>query len=93
MATGRWVTLGLLLLLAAVQAQLWFGQGSLPHVWTLRAQLAEQRATNAAARARNERIAVEVADLKEGQEMIEEKARIELGMLRPNEILVRVAPR
>lgn len=93
MSTGRWVTLGLLLLLAGVQAQLWFGQGSLPHVWALRAQLAEQRAANDAARARNERIAVEVADLKEGLEIVEEKARSELGMLRPDEILVRVAPR
>ena len=93
MSTGRWVTLGLLVLLAGVQAQLWFGQGSLPHVWGLRAQLAEQRDGNDAARARNERIAVEVTDLKEGLEIVEEKARSELGMLRPNEILVRVAPR
>jgi len=35
----------------------------------------------------------EVADLKEGLEMVEETARAELGMLRPNEILVQVAAR
>ena len=93
MSSGRWLTIGLLALLAAVQAQLWLGQGSLPHVWSLRAQLGEQRATNDAARARNERIAVEVTDLKDGLEIVEEKARVELGMLRPDEILVRVAPR
>ena len=92
MSSGRWLTVGLMALLAAVQAQLWLGQGSLPHVWSLRAQLDEQRAINDAARARNERIAVEVADLKDGLEIVEEKARVELGMLRPDEILVRVAP-
>jgi cell division protein FtsB len=32
----------------------------------------------------------EVNDLKEGLEMVEEKARAELGMVRPNEILVQV---
>ena len=93
MSSGRWLTVGLLALLAAVQAQLWLGQGSLPHVWSLRAQLDEQRAINDAARTRNERIAVEVTDLKDGLEIVEEKARVELGMLRPDEILVRVAPR
>lgn len=87
---ARWVTVGLLALLLAVQGQLWFGAGSLPQVMGLRALLAEQQGVNAQARARNERIAVEVGDLKEGLEMVEEKARAELGMLKPDEILVQV---
>ena len=33
----------------------------------------------------------EVVDLREGLEMVEEKARLELGMVKPNEILVQVA--
>ncbi|MCU0930125.1 MAG: hypothetical protein MUE62_13575, partial [Burkholderiaceae bacterium] len=45
----------------------------MPHVVGLRAQLAEQQAMNDAARTRNERIAVEIGDLKEGLEMVEEK--------------------
>jgi cell division protein FtsB len=59
----------------------------------LRSQLAQQRATNDAARERNDRLAAEVQDLKGGLEMVEEKARGELGMLRPDEILVQVTPR
>jgi len=35
-------------------------------------------------------LSAEVRDLKEGMEMVEEKARLELGMVRPNEILVQV---
>ena len=44
-------------------------------------------------RARNEQLQAEVSDLKEGLEMVEEKARLELGMVKPDEILVQVQPR
>jgi cell division protein FtsB len=91
--TARWVTAGLAALLAVVQAQLWIGPGSLPHVMSLRAQLDDQRAVNDAARAANERLAIEVSDLKEGLEMVEEKARAELGMVKPDEILVQITKR
>jgi cell division protein FtsB len=89
----RWITVLLAALLVAVQADLWFGRSSVPHVMGLRAQLEEQQATNEAARARNERLSAEVNDLREGLEMVEEKARSELGMVRPDEILVQVAKR
>jgi cell division protein FtsB len=56
-------------------------------------QLADQRDLNEAARTRNAQMSAEVSDLKEGLEMVEEKARAELGMVRPNEILVQVAPK
>ena len=63
---------------------------ALPYVMGLQSQLTEQLATNEAARGRNARLMAEVNDLKEGLEMVEEKARAELGMVRPNEILVQV---
>jgi cell division protein FtsB len=78
-------------LLLLVQAELWFGRGGVPHVMALRSELAAQKATNEKARARNERMAAEVADLKEGLEMVEEKARHDLGMVKPDEILVMVS--
>ena len=89
----RWATLILGALLALVQADLWFGKGNWPYVMSLRTQLAAQQAANGAARARNARVAAEVSDLKEGLEMVEEKARAELGMVRPDEILVQVTQR
>ena len=33
----------------------------------------------------------EVEDLRQGLEMVEEKARLELGMVKPNEIYVQVS--
>ena len=89
----RWPTLALLVLLAAVQGRLWLGKGSLPNVWSLQRQLDTQKARNDALAQRNRAVAAEVADLKEGLEMVEEKARSELGMLRPDEVLVQITPR
>jgi cell division protein FtsB len=89
----RWLSLGLLLLLAAVQASLWLGKSGMPYVMGLRSQLAEQQASNDARRERNARVAAEVSDLKEGLEMVEEKARGELGMVKADEILVQLTQR
>ena len=89
----RLVTLLLLVLLGLVHAELWFGKGGLPRVVSLSDQVAEQKARNEAARQRNEQLAAEVADLREGLEMVEERARGELGMVKPDEILVQVSTR
>ncbi len=87
----RWVTIALAVLLLLVQADLWLGRGSLPQVWKLQRDLAAQQQTNERARERNARVTAEVTDLKEGLEMVEDKARSELGMIKPDEILVQVS--
>ena len=89
----RWPTLLIAALLAVVHADLWFGKGNMPYVMSLRKQLADQQAANEMARERNARVAAEVSDLREGLEMVEEKARSELGMVKPDEILVQVSAR
>lgn len=86
----RWLTGALAALLALVHAELWFGNSGLPHVAGLRQQLAEQKARNEAARERNTRLAVEVDDLRAGLEMVEERARGEMGLVRADEIYVQV---
>ena len=78
-------------LLGVIQAQLWLGRGSVGDVAQMRSKLDEQKARNAIAQQANERLAAEVRDLQEGLEMVEEKARTELGMVKPNEILVQIA--
>ncbi|ACB33442.1 Septum formation initiator [Leptothrix cholodnii SP-6] len=85
----RGITLVLAVLLGLVHLELWFGHSGVPRVIELDRQVEEQRERNIEARMRNERLAAEVRDLREGQETIEEKARGELGMIRPDEILVQ----
>lgn len=87
----RFVTLALLVLIALVHAELWFGKGGVPRVIELEDKLAAQKAANELARERNSQLDAEVRDLKEGLEMVEEKARFELGMVKPDEILVQVS--
>ena len=81
----------LLALLVSFQAQLWLGRGSLPNVQNMQHRLDEQLDKNRQSQARNVRLGAEVGDLKEGLEIVEEKARMELGMVKPNEIFVQVA--
>jgi cell division protein FtsB len=88
---NRFVPALLVALLVLVHAQLWLGRGSIASVSALRQQLETQKAANLRAQQANERLASEVRDLKEGLEMVEERARMELGMVKPNEIYVQIA--
>lgn len=88
----RIVPIVLVLLLAVLQWQLWTGRGSVRDVAQLRDKLALQKEANARATLANERLASEVSDLKEGLEMVEERARAELGMVKPNEVFVQITP-
>ena len=76
-------------LLAVILVQLWVGRGSVPSVTEMRQEFEVQKQKNALARLNNERLAAEVQDLKTGLDMVEEKARHELGMVKPDEIFVQ----
>ena len=87
---NRFVLVILVALMGAFQAQLWMGRGSIPSVRDMQYRLTEQLTKNIKAQTANDQLAAEVRDLKEGLEMVEEKARSELGMVKPNEIFVQV---
>ncbi len=87
----RVVPAALIALLVILHAQLWFGRGSVPTVARMTEQLNTQNQQNQQALLANNRLAAEVRDLKEGLEMVEEKARMELGMVKSNEIYVQIA--
>jgi cell division protein FtsB len=88
-----WSTLALTAAVVVVQADLWLAPSNMRQVFDLERQLADQLGVNAAAEERNRRTIAELADLKEGLEMVEEKARRELGMVRADEILVQYTRR
>jgi cell division protein FtsB len=77
-------------LLLAIQYPLWVGKGSWLKVRELDRQLAAQHEANAKLKARNDALDAEVRDLKQGLEALEERARMELGMIRGNEIFFQV---
>lgn len=86
----RIVPVVLVVLLLILQLQLWTGRGSVRDVSKLEQKLAQQKDANARASLANDRLASEVNDLKEGLEMVEERARQELGMVKPDEVFVQI---
>lgn len=87
---NRFTLIILIALLALFHTQLWVGRGSIPNVRLMEQRLDEQLKNNARSQLQNNQLAAEVRDLKEGLDMVEEKARQELGMVKPNEIFVQI---
>ena len=77
-------------MLVALQYPLWVGKGSWMRVWELDRQLAAQREVNARLKARNDALDADVRDLKQGLDAIEERARLDLGMIRNDEIFYQI---
>ncbi len=82
----------LLILLAMLQYKLWLGEGGFTDVKRLELKVEEQVQENALLQQRNQELEAEVADLREGIEAIEERARSELGMVQEEEEFYLVVP-
>jgi len=78
---------GLVLL---IQYPLWLGKGGWLRVWELDRQLFTRYGANARLGERNAALEAEVRDLRQGLFAVEERARYELGMVRPDEIFVQI---
>jgi cell division protein FtsB len=88
---NRFLPVVLAIVMVVLQAQLWLGRGSIPTVTELERKVQDQKQANDKARLVNEQLSAEINDLKEGLNMVEERARNELGMVKPNEIYVQIA--
>lgn len=80
----------LVAILVALQYPLWLGKGGWMRVWELERQAAQQKETNGRLKARNDAMDAEVRDLKQGYEALEERARLELGMIKKDEVFYQV---
>jgi len=80
---GLVVFLSALILL--LQYPLWFSDNSLPDAWKLRATIEAQVEENRQLAERNRLLDAEVKNLKKGLEVIEEKARYDLGLIKEGE--------
>jgi cell division protein FtsB len=80
----------LTLLLLVLQYNLWIGDGSIANVMSLQRAIEAQKQENERLRERNLALDAEVKDLKTASDAIEERARLELGMIREGETFYRV---
>jgi len=84
--------IGLLLVLVLLNYALWLGDKSAVDLWRMHRVAGEAQQANTALRERNEKLSAEVADLKTGLDVIEERARTDLGMIKKDETFYRVIP-
>ena len=86
----RWLLAVALLLIVYLQYQLWWGPGGRIERVRLEQKLVDYARANEALRSRNETLARQIQDLKEGTTVLEQRAREELGLTRDNEVFYHV---
>jgi cell division protein FtsB len=86
----KFLAAALLLVLAGLQYRLWISDDGIRSVMGLRQSVSAQTAENEGLSRRNDQLAAEVKDLKEGLAALEERARTDLGMVGNNETFFQV---
>jgi len=86
----RFFTLILFLVLCLCQYTLWMGKNGLSDYDQIKADVTKELQANAKLKDRNQQMYAEIDDLKAGGEAIEEKARNELGLIKPGETFYRI---
>ena len=89
----KWIAALLMCLSVGLQYRLWHGPGSLEEVGALRKAIEMQTLENKTFLDRNQALEAEVRDLKSGLEALEERGRMELGMVKKDESFFLVVDR
>jgi cell division protein FtsB len=83
----------LVVVLVVLQYLLWLSEDGVRQTHTLRIAIQAQTEENVALNERNRALEADVIDLKSGLMAIEERARSEMGMVRPDETFYRILDR
>lgn len=75
----------LIFALLGLQYKLWLGDGNVKELMRLEQKNDVQEALNQKLRIRNQILSAEISELKSGDQALEEKARFDLGMIKPDE--------
>ena len=86
----RLIAIVLASLLVLIQYPLWLGKGGWLRVWDMEHQVENAHLKIHELKARNAKLESEVNDLREGTDAVEERARLELGMLKKGEVFVQI---
>ncbi|PXF63101.1 cell division protein FtsB [Kangiella spongicola] len=86
----KWVALVLVVILGSLQYRIWFGESSFREISEQREKADNIRKENKELEIRNQKIIAEIKDLRDGKDAIEERARYQLGMIKEDEVFVRI---
>lgn len=79
----------LVLLLVYLQYKLWVDEGRVQDLWPLQQRIEQLREENKRLSERNRSLEAEVQNLKEGLDVVEERARSDLGMVGEEETFIQ----
>jgi cell division protein FtsB len=88
----KWFVAVLFALVLVLNYRIWLSPDGVSEVLRLREAVATQHTENERLKLRNQQLAAEVRDLKQGFGALEEQARSELGMIAGNETYYQVVP-
>lgn len=80
----------LILLFLLLQYILWIGDFGYLRLTSLDRVVAAQQDANTLLEKRNQRLRAEVIDLKRGTDALEERARVQLGMIKEGEVFYQI---
>ena len=86
----KWFGAILIVLLVLLQQRLWNGKNSWPDYLQLKQDIKVQTQANVTLAQKNQLQYKEIADLKNGLEAIEERARNQLGLIKNDEDFYRI---
>lgn len=86
----RLLIVGLILLFLLLQYEFWMAPGGVISAWKLEDHVTVQQHINGQLKQRNDAIQADIADLKSGDNAIEERARTELGMVKKGESFYQI---
>jgi len=88
----RLFQIGLLCLFILLQYKLWFAHNGVKDYTRLQAAVTKHQKLNEQLIKRNKLLEADIKDLKTGLEGVEERARNELGLIKPGETFFRLLP-
>lgn len=80
-------------LFALLQYRLWIADGGFAEIYRLHQDIARYQQRNAELKARNDALEAEINDLKQGLAATEERARSDLGYIKPDEEYYLILPK
>lgn len=86
----KWILYSLIGLVLILQSTYWFSDHGKVQHQKLQQEIQQQQSENQQLRLRNERLHAEAKDLKTGTEVLEERARSQLGLIKEGETFYQV---
>lgn len=89
-SSTKTIILVLAVLFAVLQYQLWFGAGGIMSLKALNQSITSQTTVNDKLAERNRAVTADISDLQHGQQATEERARMQLGMIKQGEVYYQI---